>query len=95
MVLGANWDVGEWPEYVSIIHEADVTHGYFSQSRKYVPERTCKMEKPKGSMWPIATCSECGEKTVEGDKRYCPNCGAKCIGSSKYEQGASSDKVVK
>ena len=32
--------------------------------------------KKKGSLWTLATCSVCGELSVEGDKPFCPNCGA-------------------
>ena len=32
--------------------------------------------KKKGSLWSLATCSVCGELSVEGDKPFCPNCGA-------------------
>jgi hypothetical protein len=33
--------------------------------------------KKKGSLWTLATCSVCGELSVEGDKHFCPNCGAR------------------
>ena len=32
--------------------------------------------KKEGSLWTLATCSVCGELSVEGDKPFCPNCGA-------------------
>lgn len=35
-----------------------------------------KWIKKKGSLWTLATCSVCGELSVEGDKPFCPNCGA-------------------
>ena len=41
-----------------------------------------KWLKKKGSLWTLATCSVCGELSVEGDKPFCPNCGAYMRGES-------------
>lgn len=41
-----------------------------------------KWIKKKGSLWTLATCSVCGELSVEGDKPFCPNCGAEMGGKS-------------
>lgn len=38
--------------------------------------------KKKGSLWTLATCSVCGELSVEGDKPFCPNCGADMRGEA-------------
>ena len=35
-----------------------------------------KWLKKKGSLWTLATCSVCGELSVEGDKPFCSNCGS-------------------
>ena len=40
-----------------------------------------KWLKKKGSLWTLATCSVCGELSVEGDKPFCPNCGAEMRGT--------------
>lgn len=73
---------------------------HFLTGETYVPERTCKMvpfvEEDDAIF--IVNCSECGDAIFarggEHNCNYCPNCGAEVIGSSKYEQGASSAKVV-
>lgn len=38
--------------------------------------------KKEGSLWTLATCSVCGELSVEGDKPFCPNCGADMRGEA-------------
>lgn len=35
--------------------------------------------KKEGSLWTLATCSVCGKLSVDGDKPFCPNCGAEMI----------------
>lgn len=48
------------------------------------PEREKgKWIKKKGSLWTLATCSVCGELSVEGDKPFCPNCGADMRGEEE------------
>ena len=39
--------------------------------------------KKEGSLWTLATCSVCGELSVEGDKPFCPNCGAEMQGEGR------------
>ena len=45
-----------------------------------------KWIKKKGSLWSLATCSVCGELSVEGDKPFCPNCGAQMIGDKENDE---------
>lgn len=85
LVLGMNWQPDEWPEYVSVIHESAIAHGYFSQKRRYVPERTC-INFYKHADSPRFWCSECDFKSnwpiSDGraiEPRRCPNCGAKVV----------------
>ena len=82
LVLGANWPSDEWPESVDVMHEG------VGDSLKYVPERTCKMQRAFSE--PVLMehvqeyeCSECGGLTNaqifnESDEpRYCMMCGAR------------------
>lgn len=79
MILG-RWRADEWPEYVEVSHE-----GMREASRRYVPERTCKMEYEDewsgDELYPTEaySCSACGRMTLEGKPRYCPGCGAKVV----------------
>ena len=88
LVLGC-WKSQEWPECVTVSHE-----GMRELGRRYVPERTCKMEfqtgadNPRRGWW---QCSECGglcDSTVNGwnaakkqmnPPSYCANCGAMVV----------------
>lgn len=58
-------------------------------------ERTCEItvDDKTAINCTLFWCSYC-ETPSEVWFSYCPHCGAKVIGSSKYEQGASSSKVV-
>lgn len=71
-VLGHNWPLDEWPEYVLVNHEGAV------DDVRYVPESTCRVvatdENPYG-----CECSECGQPDIDG-WNYCPGCGARVVG---------------
>lgn len=83
MKLGAWWR-GKWPEYISVSHD-----GAREEGRKYVPERTCRMEYDRVHC--DYACTACGERyesdmyaSVAGDDRilikqmrYCTHCGAR------------------
>ena len=84
LVLGANWSADEWPESVDVMHEG------VGDSLKYIPKRTCTMQRTFSE--PVLMehvqeyeCSECGGLTnaqVFGESdvpRYCARCGAKVV----------------
>lgn len=62
MVLGWNWD-GEWPEHIYVSHEIE------RDCEKYVPERTCQMDKSEFADFApeyegLYSCPKCGEETA-------------------------------
>lgn len=85
MVLGS-WRLDEWPEYVTVSHD-----GMREPGRRYVPERTCRMEYD--TVHHDYVCTACGERYDSGtytsvsddDKfllkpmRFCANCGARVV----------------
>lgn len=87
LVLGGNWERGEWPEFVDVGHEGSC------DGKRYLPQRTCHIEhvRSKDERWPHAACSECGCRlsyydTVDeyGEDSsefcpYCPGCGARVV----------------
>ena len=80
------WERGEWPEYITVSHE-----GMREPKRRYVPERTCRIEYDFVHCDYI--CSECGEWFETGGVlrslhngevehvsfKFCPSCGAKVV----------------
>lgn len=81
LILGGNWPLSEWPEYVEVGHEGAV------DSARYVPGRTCRDEcegTPQSFL-----CGACGwfYTDIEGDElgfSYCPNCGAGIAGGGEH-----------
>ena len=78
LLLERGWDLNEWPEHVDVVHAGKVDH------KRYVPERTCRMDAPTEGEY---QCSECGHlnwETYGTDKgwyppKYCAHCGAKVV----------------
>lgn len=76
LVLGHNWDSGEWPEYVLVSHEGA------ADDVRYAPERTCHdLGGEDGTNYEYYDfgCSECGFVCDVPDPYYCPGCGARVI----------------
>lgn len=73
LVLGGNWEKGEWPEFVDVGHEGS------SDGRRYLPQRTCQMEQSSGYFrTEVMTwfCSECGSPIYNDvEPSFCPYCG--------------------
>lgn len=78
IVLGENWRGDEWPDYVEVRHDSEVS------GRGYVPERTCRfipseterrldendVEHDTGEPsdeCPTFVCSACGSDMMYGD----------------------------
>ena len=71
--LGHNWEADEWPEHVEVDHD----DGRGDGPRRYVPERTCHVERvstPYHAGPP--RCSAC-MMPLEPLVNYCPYCGAR------------------
>lgn len=57
--------------------------------RRYVPERTCRVDatdKTIGLPAIVCECSACGHtfEHVFGSYQYCPRCGAKVVSENGY-----------
>ena len=83
LVLGGNWEKGEWPEFVDVGHEGSC------DGKRYLPHRTCHDVSYGDEEF---RCSECGmpvEVECDGfvlliggktdNLRFCPNCGAMVV----------------
>lgn len=77
LVLGMNWQLDEWPEYIDVLHTGDC------DSVLYVPERTCEIEAGSGyddlleeEFWHLS----CGHMLVGTKPDFCSKCGAKVVG---------------
>ena len=64
-----------WPDSVEVENEGDIFAGTY-ESRRYVPERTCKPIR-RGT---IISCGACGSELHE-PFRFCGGCGAKVVES--------------
>lgn len=91
LILGSNWQRGEWPGYIEVGHEDE------TDSKVYVPERTCRMvdccthdtcvvnkELGNGNFvsqeFGYKKCSGCGAYVFDCPTvRYCPGCGAMVV----------------
>lgn len=64
---GTNYDIytKEAKEHLEELPSADVRENVKG-----------KWLKKNGSLWTLATCSVCGELSVEGNKPFCSNCGS-------------------
>lgn len=79
LVLGHNWDSGEWPEYVLVSHEGAV------DDVRYAPERTCRMRFDDREY--RYRCSRCGclsetYRSTDGKwyaPEHCTACGARVV----------------
>ena len=86
-VLGDNWK-NVWPDSINVIHEGTYL------SRKYMPERICKIESfdngldedYDGSLHSYAPPTyylSCGHEAYYLKPNYCPDCGAKVVNQMK------------
>lgn len=74
LVLGSNWQDGEWPERVAVSHVG-------GSERQYVPERVSRKVPGRmkyGRRMPM--CSECGYSLGDVRWKHCPGCGGKVEG---------------
>lgn len=77
--LGSNWPHDEWPEFV------DVGHDGASDSKIYVPERTCHVVKhlDGDNTDPdefYLSCHHSCAAFSSDPPSYCPECGARVVG---------------
>jgi len=80
-LLLQRWD-GEWPEYVEVSHD-----GVLDPGRRYVPERTCRVESSHevegdGCYAYFEYELACGHEIAWGDQlppSYCPECGRRVL----------------
>lgn len=71
LTLGPHWG-DEWPDHVDVSHEGR------HDSKRYVPERVCRMGF--GKLHYEWVCLACGKHYHWHEirhARYCPDCGAK------------------
>ena len=70
-----------WPDSVHVVR------GKTDETRRYFPERTCRMERRDSETMHQPTvwlhCSECGDATLLmrswSDVAHCPRCGARVV----------------
>lgn len=71
LLLGGNWDAGEWPEWVDVGHEGA------RDSRRYVPERTCSWVRDEDCGAWATSCGDMLTWEPYGTPWWCPSCGGK------------------